>query len=335
MLIYALKMLTPVRFGEDDYTSGLSNSRYTCHSDTLFSAVCTEWIMCYGKESLNELIGAVENDNFAISGLLPYQVEDDENKVEFYLPKPIIFFPVKTRHVLRQSMQDKKKMKKLKYIPVTKFDRYIECIRDRKDFQFEPVEFARETIGKKVTVARGEGDSTPYTVSNWSFYENTGLYFIAEIKDMNLRVKFERVLTSLGLTGIGGKRSSGYGKFEIMDGQSIEFDSESGLYESDELLGKIMARNAGKYMALSLVAPDNEDFEKLNKEDCFYSLVTRSGFIYSNNYAETSCKKRTVSMFSEGSLFSSAIRGSLIDVSNEGRHPVYRYGKGMYVGVKI
>jgi CRISPR-associated protein Csm4 len=40
-------------------------------------------------------------------------------------------------------------------------------------------------------------------------------------------------------------------------------------------------------------------------------------------------------MFNTGSCFQEKIKGRILDVSDQGGHPVYRYGKGMFLGVKI
>ena len=63
---------------------------------------------------------------------------------------------------------------------------------------------------------RGE-KSRPYYVGNYQFMSNTGLYIIASFSDDSSRDLFESILELLGLSGIGGKRSGGYGKFELAD----------------------------------------------------------------------------------------------------------------------
>lgn len=40
-------------------------------------------------------------------------------------------------------------------------------------------------------------------------------------------------------------------------------------------------------------------------------------------------------MFNSGSCFNKHLKGQILDVSNKGNHKIYRYGIGMFLGVKI
>ena len=67
--------------------------------------------------------------------------------------------------------------------------------------------------------------------------------------------------------------------------------------------------------------------------DSYYQLKRRSGFIDSADLAENGYRKKDFYVFTAGSCFSKRFEGDIFDVSRNGRHPVYRYGKSMLMGV--
>ena len=142
--------------------------------------------------------------------------------------------------------------------------------------------------------------------------------------------QFENIITSLQYSGIGGKRSSGYGKFEY---DSFELGNNSNLSEKTllELLNKI-----GKYnMSLSLISPNETDLEK-NFSNSYYNLIKRNGYIYSVDYDDKLLKRKNLVMFKEGSCFDVELEGTIHEVSDEDKkHPVYRYGKALKIGVAV
>ena len=68
-------------------------------------------------------------------------------------------------------------------------------------------------------------------------------------------------------------------------------------------------------------------------EDASYLMQKRSGFVASAIYADEWRKKRDLYVFSAGSCFKNCFQGDIFDVSDGGRHPVYRYAKPLFMGV--
>lgn len=62
----------------------------------------------------------------------------------------------------------------------------------------------------------------PYFVKGNVFQPRAGLYLIVQLPDSFGEV-FQNILCSLGLSGIGGKRSSGFGGFHLHD-DGLELD---------------------------------------------------------------------------------------------------------------
>ncbi|QSQ08593.1 CRISPR type III-associated RAMP protein Csm4 [Koleobacter methoxysyntrophicus] len=339
--IIKLKFTSPVRFGPDRAGAGLTLGNETCHSDTFFSALCIEWLKIFGEAEMNEMVRWAEAGHFILSSLLPWKGQ------ELFLPKPVLF--LEKSNTRKNEPAYGKTLKKLKWIPASAFDSYIRFLKEGGELPFsqEGNKAWSEVLIARAAIARDK-ETMPYVISAYRFpfgeaerhhqpkepLPETGLYFILKIDSEELMDKLMIVLESLGLTGIGGKKTTGLGRFELAE-EPIEFDSNSGLYDSDTALGKMLDRTGEFYMSLSVVAPSEEELEAFEPQESFYTLVYRSGFVESASYWPSPIKRRPVAMFGTGSCFKAPLCGRILDLSSGGNHPVYRYGKGMYLGVKI
>lgn len=317
--LYKLTFNTPVHFGSDIVGSSLEESDFICHSDTFFSALCLEYVKLNGAETIEGFIDFFNNGKLLISSLLPYKNND------LYIPKPSIVIErsdTKNENKEENSSSDRKKMKKLNYIKVSDIDAYLNYIKGIGDFNFdyEYNNFAKYSLNQKVGLR--EEENRLYSLGTYSFYKNNGLYFALSFSDNEKLKEFEKVLKSLSYSGIGGKRTQGLGNFEY---------NESGFSAFENKLFK-----DSKYkMLLSLFSPTENEMESIDFNNSFYSLIKRNGFIYSNNYSGNLSKRKSLSMFKEGSCFTDNINGNIKDVSQNGNHKVYRYGKAFYIGIDI
>lgn len=329
--VYQLKFVTPVRFGRNDYSVNLSSSEYYCDSSLLFSAISNEWVSIYGVEDYEKFVSQIKDNKFLISGLLPYL--DDE----LFVPKPILYVQREQKvNDKSNSSEIKKIMKKLKFIPIKHYKDYINFIKGTRELDFNfKTDFATEVSTTRASISRElEGDALPYVVSGYKFNKNAGLYFILETTD-EIKEKIDLIIKSLGLSGIGGKRSSGFGKFELLD-DAYELDKEYPLYDCDVDLFNLLSDNGDYYMSLSILKPNSNDMNKFNSNENYYSIVKKSGFVFSEYYSKNLLKKKDAFVFSGGSCFKEKFEGTLEDVStSSGKHPVYLYGKTMYLGVKL
>ena len=82
----------------------------------------------------------------------------------------------------------------------------------------------------------------------------------------------------------------------------------------------------------SAMAKTAEDLENILK-DASYLLQKRSGFIYSESYAKEQRRKKDFYSFQAGSCFKKPFSGDVFDVSDGGNHPVYRYGKAVFMEI--
>lgn len=313
--LYYLHFTSPVRWGSDHDRGSLDRAAFTCHSDTLFSAICNEWIKVNGEASLKKLFSSVHDNQFRISDLLPYK----ENNC--YLPKPDGLYLKKTI-----PPETFKQVKKLDYLSMEEFERYLRDISNADETlsTYTKPHFVVDYSNTKVNTKGAH--SRPYLVSAYEFLENAGLYFVIDLPD-ELKVEFRRVIESLQTSGLGGKRSIGYGQFEV----ERHVENEAFASESEKMLYKRMNPTKGLCMNLSLVLPEKEDIRELQNKTCYINLIERKGFVQ-----PMGLKRKSITMIQTGSVLNKAIPGSLADVTPENiDQKVYRYGKGFYLGLTV
>lgn len=308
--VYKLHFSTGIHIGNRALTDG----EYTINSDTIFSALCQEALKAGGSKYINKLVNLVRSGSLLISDALPF-IEDD-----LYVPKPLQ--PVSNEDSTEdQDYSIKKKIfKKLKYISIEMLEIYME---GELDPELE-VEIFKELGDSKIKTSAwitGTEETKPYFVGVYNFNPNKGLYIIIAYKDEDALIFMETLIKGLGYTGIGGKRSSGLGKFKP---KSCE--------PSEELISRLNNQNYQNYMTLSSCMANKNEMEDA-MIDSHYLLHKRSGFISSKNYAMNNLKKRDFYAFKSGSCFSNKFIGDIFDVSYNGEHPVYRYAKPMFLGV--
>ena len=299
--VVKLAFAGPVHFGN----GRLSDGSPTCDAATLFSAL---YIEALRKGSADELLCAARSGELGISDAFPYRGE------QLYLPKPNIVFDNGDGEAARSGdSRARKAAKKLKYLR-------LESLADFTHGKLDPVEeLARFDIGEsflrmKVNLQRANGpDAKPYSVGGFSFARGCGIYFIAE-GSFDLRPLLEQ----LSYSGLGGKRSSGYGSFE--------FDLES--------MDLPTPREGAQRMLLSSAAPREDELDGSLLSGARYRLERKGGFVQSANHAPTPRRKRDLWTFSPGSVFSTPFAGDVFDVNDTpGAHPVYRYARAMWMGV--
>lgn len=134
------------------------------------------------------------------------------------------------------------------------------------------------------------------------------------------------MLLSLGYSGIGGKRSSGYGKFELADNDLM-------LYDDGTAIALMLYNEKSKYqMCLAPVCPRVDEIDVVKQGS--YKLIKRGGFIASSA-ANDNIKRNSIYMLQEGSCFPERLRGQMLQQTVDGlAHDVYRDGIGMFVGLK-
>lgn len=302
LAIYKLEFKAGVHFG----SGALSSSNSFFLADTLFSALYIEAIKLGLSDSF---LSSTVNGDILFSDAFPYIGET------YFLPKPNIYIEPGDKG----DSKIKKGYKKMKYIPAQLFDDYIAA-------RIDPDKCSISDLGKEydhvmASVSMEEDDTKPYSVGTFFFSSGNGLYIIAEFKGDEDKYLFEELMESLSYSGIGGKRSAGKGRFVFKYAKGTE------------MIMEMMKQKTGRYMLLSTALPKTEELERA-LVNASYLLQRRSGFVYSDDYADTTIKKLDLYTMQAGSCFSQTFGGDVYDVSGgKGIHPVYRYAKGMFMEV--
>lgn len=188
-----------------------------------------------------------------------------------------------------------------------------------EDFQKPQAYVWKIELVPRVTVDRVTQQSNVYQVGRTVFSSGCGLWFMAEVRDDETRKLLERLLKDLGDTGIGGERSAGYGGFIscCMPAPPLPKASE------------------GYSLLLSRYNPTVQELATplLQQARCSYDIVDVGGWTGTPNVQAQ--KRRRVRMLEAGSVVYGQVTGQLVDVtpSNEFKHPVYRSGIALTVGL--
>ncbi|WP_322488529.1 type III-A CRISPR-associated RAMP protein Csm4 [Chloroflexus sp.] len=173
-----------------------------------------------------------------------------------------------------------------------------------------------------VTLDRLSAASAYYEVGRVVFASAVGLHVLVAFHDPAAQPVFEQLLTLLGESGLGGKRSSGYGAFAWQRSVPLTL----------ELPGP--HRHA---VLLSRYLPTPDELALVRNPRSTYQLVSSSGWFLATN--GVTYRRQTVMMVSEGSVLAISDgqlpRGHIIDVrpDNTVTHPIYRSGMALAVPV--
>ncbi len=321
-LLYKLKFPNGIHVGAN---SSLELTSTTVSSDVFYSAFYAEYVRIFGEND-RELLQLTENDEFKVSDLLPFK--EMKTETVFYVPKPFVNdIERKQNNDENEQVVDRKKVKKLSYIPASRLKEYFEFLETGKNFPQIDDDFGEKELHTKNKVSRIGEDTELYNVEVFRFNKDSGLYFIVQLPE-KWQEKFENVLESLSLTGIGGKKSAGYGQFI----RELKIEN----YKADAIFSHTNLKKistSGKYLLLSSYLPQKDEIEKIKNKENGYQLIKRSGFVNSPKYSENPQKRKQVYMISSGAVLNFKPAGRLADLKLHGNHSIYRMGKPIVIGV--
>jgi CRISPR-associated protein Csm4 len=305
MRLVKLSFLAPVHFGD----GRLSGSAYAIAADTLFSALFIESLRLGADESL---LQAARSSDCLLSDAFPY-IGD-----RYYLPRPMLPPHPDAQNAApsdRNAATAVKAMKQLDTIPSDAFDAYRAGTLDAPQ---ELSRFNPGTDGVQTKVNLTKPEAKPYHVGGFTFADNAGLYFLVQGE-----YDLTPLLKSLQYSGLGGERSSGYGRFEYK--------------VLDPVPASVLPRSTsadGAHMLLASAAPTDSELSDDLLAGARYRLRRRGGFVQSTAHAPTLQKKRDFYTFAAGSVFQQRFAGDVFDVNaTPGAHPVYRYARAMWLEV--
>ncbi len=321
--IYRLYFNSPLHIS--DVRADYSNSEQVIHSDTICAAIMQAWA-CLGKDEW-----ITGNPGFTLSSMFPFTQDEDKNKVYFFR-KPY-FLPISVDRVNKAG--DSKKYKRVQYIDASFFEKLLNgefdaTVNDAKGPYLTASsiddEFIKSKVAPRIRWHRDEAeDAEPFYMERLYFKQGSGLWFACEgNKQDDARV--ESALRFLSDAGLGTDRNVGNGRFS---------------FENDKLELRI-PEESNYCINLSLYCPASVGVLKTMVEGARgYDFIRRGGWIGEpyNTY-----RKRSVHMFSEGSVFSRKTQGIESDGITHDlrpmetpvkvRHPVYRVGKALFLPMK-
>ncbi len=306
--VVKLAFRAPVHFGAGRLSGGVP----TCDAATLFSAL---YIEALRMDMQDELLAAAQSGALALSDAFPYAGGT------YYLPKPMVARGAPGERSALSAQDDARARKASKKLEFVSSEHYVDCLRGTLDSvqELERFRIGRPFVQTKVNLTRSvKDDADPYHVGGFSFESGAGLYVI-------VRGSFDLtpLLEQLRFSGIGGKRSVGFGRFEYR------------IEEMNPTAGICIAPNeCSRYVLLSSAAPTSDELQSELLEGAHYRLARKGGFIQSSTHGDTFKKKRDMFLFAAGSTFCRTFAGDVFDVNDTpGAHPVYRYAKAMWLEV--
>ena len=316
--IVKLCNLSPLHIGtgHDDY----STSSYELPSDTLSAALVAIKAQLAGTIDAQAFL-----ESFAISSAFPFVDK------QLFFPKPM------GRIVVQgcDEEQIRKKLKKIKYIEQSQWDKMIrgkaldinenqlsgEFLLGKESDHHKPYAYQ---VNQRVAVSRDGGDATPFYFK-WQYHSpDAGLFCLIDCSEDTF-AEIKKLFELLGETGIGSSKSVGGGKFEIA---------------ADEIeLPEI--QDADSTLLLSHYIPTKEELENIDLEASQYEITLRSGYMAGSSVqAFQHLLKKSVYMIKTGSLISGVhtLKGKIADVTpnwNDQRiHPTLRSGCPIVLPIK-
>lgn len=324
--IILFRFTSPVHFGDAAEGGDLGEILSYCRADTFFSALCRE-AADISQELLACVVEGVQRGKLRFSDLFPWK--KGTSCYELYLPRPVMNLPhteqAKTLSYeeMREQSGERKKYKKRSFIRASEMESYLQ----ERNISAQP-DFGKEELRTQYNAR----EKRPYGIGAYHFMPDAGLYLILS-GDEELAEKLEPLIKLLGMAGIGGKRSSGFGKY-IFEDDPLDLSDENTYGGDDVSLYKMLcAGHSNCYMALSSFLP--EKLEVGDMSSGTGKIIKRGGFAWSREMTGPA-KVSSVYMMASGSCFSKRLEGRIADVNNGSvPHPVYKYGKGLFVGLPL
>ncbi|MBU5309084.1 type III-A CRISPR-associated RAMP protein Csm4 [Ligilactobacillus saerimneri] len=279
----------------------LNTSTMTFTASRLFSALCLEAIK---NDCLDEWLTLAKTDDFKLSDAFPYDAQP-------YLPFPINYRPKEKLSLatLHEDNDQNKTASQIHFLPLDMLPFLANHDLDVTELLIEEHQLAQQSIFMKKGV-------DPYEVGVTRY--RTELYVLASASPL-----LEQLLTSLQYSGLGGKRSSGYGRFE---------------YQVMELPGELqqgLANSKASAQLLLTTSLPTESELKTVMENAYYQIERSSGYTDNPNATER-LRKEDLYKFKAGSVFSRRYKGTIVDVRpTDFPDPVLNFAKGLFFGMEV
>lgn len=307
-VICKLTFDTAARFGSDAGGSRLTGAGMGFRADVLFSALLKALLPLDRAEAL---LRCVRAGALTFSDALPWRGE------ALFLPRPVGIFRSADDPASEDPSQ-RKLLKKIAYIPSEQLNDFMSGRADLQKLH-DSSDFGKYYEVTRVNRRDGE-QPLPYRVGGFRFNADCGLYLLICCDDEGLSL-FETGMRSLSAEGLGGKVSSGWGKFRF---EIVPMP--------DTLTRALEDADAPVQMLLSSALPTEEAMAPA-LDGAFFTVARRGGFVTTEQ--RLPLKKRTVYLLGAGSTFRRRFPGVVLDVGVDMPHPVWRYAMPLFMGVRL
>ncbi len=321
------------------------------HSDTLWAAIANHWAILgkVGDISFNDFLNGFRTKSpegdilpiskplFRISSAFPLTDNDRKHWFPKPLSLPMAFSKSNTEDREYQRNEYGKKVKQEKFIPLKVFKEWINFEKNASDVgEAERRGISSDQMRPHATIDRISMQAQLFHSGiNYfdKFEERVGLYFLVQCEE-STKTALEEIFEVIYEAGaIGGNRNIGLGAL-----------AEKPFFQEATAFAELFeTENSNAYCLLSLCCPSKSEMPSA-KTAVAYNPVIRKGWTGSLS-TSSQRKRKTVYMFSEGSVFQNQnkINGCLVDVTPDktitpewnGLHDVYRYGYALSIPIKI
>ncbi len=329
--ILRLRLLSPFHLGKGRENEFGSSGRWIA-SDTLHAALTAMAVRLYGA-------GSVDADFLAswkVSSAFPYRQQED-GSTQWFFPRPMSRMSLMLNGNTAIPEVHHKTLKRIQWLekaqfedclagnPIS-FDRQVEDPgtgqpRSVGASLMETDLFLAEMQHRVAVPHPGSGlDTTPFFFERLHPFQGVGLFALLICDQAAVLDRLRGCAALLGEEGIGADRHLGNGRFEPIWGE-LELD---------------LPAKPTHQVLLSKYCPKKQEVGNI-LTDAAYSVERRGGFISSSpNPDHTRLRKRSISMFSEGSVFSGSavLEGKMVDLRPMAPpggasfpHPIWRDGR--------
>ena len=343
--IVKLHFRSALHLGADVPGIGLEDSQSTAHSDTLFSCLINSYAELHSGDSsaVEKLLDPFREGEppFRISSAFPFEMQTQDDAT-YYFPKPLVDPPPFYGSKEDSRWEKQEYGKRVRNTPLVGIDTFQNWLKGEYT-DLSELERTTQDIGRictrticpqhvrdRLTNATAIYHTGLVHFQDKSGFGGAGLYFLIELNDMTLLDwdAFRAMLKQAGINGLGGRRSLGNGVFKVTDDTLSDLDSNW-----DDLFALREQEGFNGFINLSLYLPA-ETSDSLTP--VAYQLVPRQGWCYSS-VTPKQIKRKTVTMFGEGSVFRNKPKGVLADVTPDEFtvHKLYRYGIPLSLPINI
>ncbi len=287
---YHLRFLSPLHVSSGGF--GYESTETFIRSDTLYSAICTIAAQIYPNEVLNKVFLNTPKSAIVVSSVFP------RHKDTLFYPKPVSYFPANFDEL---EYTQQKNFKKVQFVDTALLEQLLND--DQKTFPDKKVDKEVDIksgcwktdafddnngLYKKLEMPRIVTDrlSTATQIFHYAelhFSEDAGLFFVAQFDNKEAQEYFDTALRVLADTGIGGDRSVGKGRFEIV--------------KTSKVADLPKSQNPNAALLLSLYVPTETELAAIDLQKSYYNLVTRQGWVSNHTH-----RRQTIRAFAEGSV---------------------------------